>query len=164
MDLFILRHGKAEPSGPSGDSGRRLTQKGRDEVFAVAQWMAERGYFVDLIATSPLVRAKETAKIVAETLGPAHRVVVWKTLAPGGSPDDVCRDAAKWGDDARVLLVGHEPSLSFLISRIISGGDDVGIVMAKGGLAKIRNYSFMQRPSGDLQWLVTPKLIRGGKR
>ena len=48
-----------------------------------------------------------------------------------------------------------------LIGRIISGGDSASLVLAKGGLAKIRNYSFNKRPSGDLQWLLTPKQMMG---
>ncbi len=67
------------------------------------------------------------------------------------------------GTDAAILIVGHEPALSMLISTIISGEGSSSVVLAKGGLAKIGNYSFTGRPSGDLKWLVTPKLILKGQ-
>jgi phosphohistidine phosphatase len=160
VDLFILRHGKAEQSGAPGDAERRLTAKGRDEITEIAEWMASGEFVFDVIATSPLARARETAEIVAAALLQKDRLAVWDALAPGGNPDVVCRAAGTYGDDARVLIVGHEPSLSALVSRIISGSENAGIVMAKGGLARIRNYHYQQHPSGELQWLLTPKLIR----
>jgi phosphohistidine phosphatase len=115
----------------------------------------------DIIATSPLIRAHETAEIVARTLGRKDRLTVWEELAPDGDPDTICYHAAQFGARATILIIGHEPSLSTLISRIISGDDTVSLVLAKGGLAKIRNFSFDTRPSGDLQWLLTPGQIMG---
>jgi phosphohistidine phosphatase len=111
----------------------------------------------DVIATSPLTRAHETAEIVARSLGQKDRFEVWDDLAPGGDLATICYHAAQSGEHAAILIVGHEPSLSMLISRIISGYDISSIVLAKGGLAKIRNYSFDKRPAGDLQWLLTPR-------
>lgn len=158
VDLFILRHGKAQAADHTiHDAERALTPKGRDEIISVAQWMESRGYTFDLIATSPLKRARQTAEIVASTHGLKDRVVVWDALGTGGELDAICHDLGQCEDTARVLIVGHEPTLSTLISRIISGSDDAAIVMAKGGLAKIRDYSFVQRPSGRLQWLLSPK-------
>ena len=161
MDLFVLRHGTAEPSSPGGDdSGRKLTGKGKDEIRHLAGWMAEQGLSFDVIATSPLPRAHETAVIVAKELGNESRVASWKSLGPGGDIDKVLKDAAKSGRDSRVLIVGHEPALSMLISRIISGSDDISVVLGKGSLAKIRNYSVVNDVAvGELQWLVSPKLV-----
>lgn len=66
MDLFFLRHGKAgQPSVGSDDSARALTDEGRDEVRKVARWMRQKKFRFDLIATSPLTRALQTAEIVA---------------------------------------------------------------------------------------------------
>jgi phosphohistidine phosphatase len=161
MDLFILRHGKAGKAinGPE-DAERALTREGKEGINRVAKWMKDKNFRFDTIATSPLKRARQTAAIVASELGQEDRLAVWDELAPGGDPDTVCYNASQQGNDAAVLIVGHEPALSGLISRIISGEGDSSIVLAKGGLAKIGNYSFKTRPSGDLQWLVSPKLIR----
>jgi len=158
MYLFVLRHGKAGQSsdGPD-DSKRALTADGKDEMRKVGKWMRSRKFGFEVIATSPLTRAYETAEIVARSLGQKDRLAAWEELAPGGDPDTICYQAAQFGEDAAVLLTGHEPQLSMLISRIIAGNDTVSIILAKGGLAKIRNYSFDKRPSGGLQWLLTPK-------
>ena len=157
-----MRHGKAEdPGHGTTDAGRKLTKKGREEIKAVTDWMAAQGLHFDLIAASPLVRAQETAAIVADLLGSPETLETWKVLVPGGSPDTVCREINKHPEDLTLLLVGHEPLLSSLIGRIITGGGDAGIVMTKGALAKIRDFSCTECPSGNLHWLVTAKQMTG---
>jgi phosphohistidine phosphatase len=161
MNLFILRHGKAGQSSDASDGiARVLTDEGRKEIRKVARWMRSKKIRFEVIATSPLARARQTADIVAGSLGQKDRLEVWEDLAPGGDPDTLCYHAAQYGDDASVLLIGHEPSLSILISRIISGYDTVAIVLTNGGLVKIRNYSFDKLPSGTLQWLLAPGQMR----
>jgi phosphohistidine phosphatase len=158
MDLFILRHGKAgKSSGGPDDAARALTREGKDEIKRVAQWMKAKNFRFDVIATSPLQRSLKTATIVASVLGQKDILAVWNELAPGGDPDTVCYTASLQGTNAVVLIVGHEPALSMLISKIICGDVNASIVISKGGLAKIRNYSFETHPSGELQWLLTPK-------
>jgi phosphohistidine phosphatase len=162
VDVYILRHGKAEDAGPGmGDADRRLTKKGRGEIAAAGRWMGAQELRLDLIATSPLVRAQETAAIIAGCLGEKGRLVIWKELAPGGNPESVCRLIAKHPDVRALLLVGHEPLLSTLISRIIISDENAAIVMSKGALAKIREFSFTPRPSGELHWLVTAAQMAG---
>ena len=161
MDLFVLRHGKAGQSSDSpDDSSRALTNDGRSEIRNVARWIRSKKIRFDVIATSPLTRANQTAEIVARTLGEKKRLEVWDDLAPGGDPDSICYHAAQYGGDATALIIGHEPALSMLIGRIISGGNSASLVLAKSGLAKIRNYSFNERPAGDLQWLLTPRQMK----
>ena len=164
MDIYILRHGKAEASSAGGgDAGRRLTKKGREDILAAGIWMAAQGLEFDCIAASPLARAQETAAIVAGVLEYTERPETWDCLVPGGDPDTVCREIDRKGKASAILLVGHEPLLSALIGRIICGDGQAGIVMTKGGLAKIRDFSSTHRPSGELHWLVTGKQISGGK-
>lgn len=162
MDLYLLRHGKAETAGHNlTDARRKLTRKGYEEIVAVANWMVSNDLKFDLIATSPLVRAHETAAIVADVLEVVDKLVTWKALVPGGNPDTVCREISKHPEDNTILLVGHEPLLSTLIGQIIAGNTSAGIAMTKGSLAKIRNYSYEQRPSGELHWLITAKQMAG---
>jgi phosphohistidine phosphatase len=158
VDLYILRHGKAEP-GNLGveDSGRKLTGKGREEIALIALWMASRGIKFDMIATSPLKRAQETAGIIAASRGLKNRIAIWESLAPGGNLDDILRDIGSCDENATVLIVGHEPTCSMLISRIVFGHESAAIVMTKGGLAKIRNHSVQRQQQGELQWLLSAK-------
>lgn len=159
-----MRHGKAEDTRQGfNDTDRRLTKKGREEILAAGHWMAEQGLRFDLIAASPLVRAQETAGIIAGCLGKKDRPATWKELVPGGNPDTVYRLLANHAGLHAVLLVGHEPLLSALISRIIAGTGFAAIAMPKGALAKIRKFSPATRPSGELHWLVTASLMAGTK-
>ncbi len=141
MDVYILRHGKAEAARPGmGDADRRLTKKGREDIAAAGRWMAAQEIRFDLIAASPLTRAQDTAAIIAESLGDKDRLVTWEILAPGGNTDAVCHKIGKYEENRSILLVGHEPLLSALISRIITGNENAAIVMTKGALAKIRDF------------------------
>jgi phosphohistidine phosphatase len=164
MDLYILRHGKAEEPGKTDDSKRALTPAGKKEIRDIARWMRKEKFRFDTIASSPLIRASETAGIVASELNTKNRLEMWDELAPGGDMDTVCYHAGQSGDDASILIVGHEPSLSALIGRIISDGGTTSVIVSKGSLAKIRNYSFDSRPSGYLQWLITSKQIRAMRK
>ena len=161
MDLFILRHGKAEKSSDcTPDAARELTCDGKEEVKKVAQWIKGNKIRFDIIATSPLKRARGTAKIVSAVLDQKDRLIVWDELAPGGDLDTVCYHASGYGEHATVLVIGHEPGLSMLVSKIIGDTSNGSIGFAKAGLAKIQNYTYTKRPSGDLQWLLTPKHLR----
>jgi len=162
VDVYILRHGKAEAAGQGmGDADRRLTKKGREDSAAAGRWIAAQEIRFDLVAASPLVRAQETAAIIAESLGDKDRIVTWEMLAPGGNTDSVCHQIGKYEDARSILLVGHEPLLSALISRIITGDENAAIAMTKGALAKIRDYSFTMKPSGELHWLITASQMAG---
>ena len=164
MDVYLLRHGKAEDPVPeTGDPGRKLTKKGREDIAAAGRFMKSQDLWFDRIAASPLVRAQETAAIIADALDEKDRLVTWKVLAPGGDPDAVCRMIGRHPDTGSILLVGHEPLLSSLISRIIAGEGNAAIAMAKGSLARIRGFTFTENPSGELHSLVTVKQMTGAK-
>jgi len=145
------------------DADRRLTKKGQEEIAAAGRWMAAHELRFDLIAASPLVRAQETAAIIAESLKEKELLATWKVLAPGGNPDTVCRLLGRQPDMRAILLVGHEPLLSTLISRIITGDENAAIGMSKGALAKIREFSHTLSPQGELHWLITASLMAGMK-
>ena len=152
-----MRHGKAEVTGHGGsDAARRLTKKGHDEIRAAARWMKTQELSFDLIAASPLSRAQETARIVSAALGP-KTVETWAVLVPGGNPDTVCHAIGRYPDNATLLLVGHEPLLSTLASRMVAGNENARIAMTKGAVAKIRNFSFEAGCTGELQWLLTAR-------
>jgi phosphohistidine phosphatase len=166
MDLFILRHGKAGQHIPGKDDAERaMTEKGKEEIAGIARWMAYRQFSFDIIATSPLIRARETAGIVAAELGEEKKIETWPCLSMGEDPGDICRQIARQPGGSVLLLVGHEPTLSMLISLIISGERNTAIVLAKGGLARLRNITTTgDSVRGELQWLLTSKQINAMKQ
>lgn len=163
MNVLVLRHGKAEPAGSGiNDADRVLTSKGKDEISRLAVWLSRRDEKVDLIMTSPLKRAVETAGIIARTLK-IEDVMVSATLVPGFNPDYLSHEITSVHNGDCVMIVGHEPDLSSFIGLTISGNSDAAVVMAKGALAKIGDFQFGDRSSGELLWLVTPDLLKGCK-
>lgn len=159
MNILVLRHGKAESAGPDIiDTERALTGKGKDEISRLAEWLVNRGEKVDLIITSPLKRAVETAGIIARKLK-IDDVMVSATLVPGFNPYFLSHEITSENSGDCVMIVGHEPDLSSFIGLTIAANPDAAVVMAKGGLAKIIDFQFDEHPSGELRWLVTPDLI-----
>ncbi|NYT17544.1 MAG: phosphohistidine phosphatase SixA [Methanomicrobiales archaeon] len=161
MDLYVLRHGKAEvfPSSGGKDADRPLTRQGRNEIQHIASWLMKNRCHFNMIATSPLKRAEETAEIVAGVYGLTKSLVVWEDLSPGLDFDRLMEQIAFCDGLSSLLIIGHEPSLSGCIGRIISGGGAAEITLKKGGLARIRN--FCPNPvSGTLVWLLSPRHMR----
>ena len=138
------------------DSERPLTPDGRIELQKIAKSLKAIGLQSDRIYSSPLRRARETADIAARIL----KVPVleeWDELKPDASKEALYRKLARLGQDSKPILVGHEPHLSSMIGEII-GTRDARIILKKGGLAKVRITSFTPRISGELRWLLTPKI------
>ena len=160
VDIYVLRHGRAEKCAPNatGDEGRALTGQGCTEILGVGEFLASRDVVFGCIATSPYVRALETAQIVAKALGKRGLLVQWDDLTPGGSIEGLESRIAGRPEDESVLIVGHEPLLGQFTGYMISGGGDAAIAMGKGGLAKIRNARFAP-VDGELQWLLTVRQI-----
>jgi phosphohistidine phosphatase len=164
VDIYILRHGRAEKRAPSvrGDEARALTGEGRTEILGVAEFLASRDVVFGCIATSPYVRSIETAQIVAKALGKRGLVVQWDELTPGSGIEALESRIAGRSEEESCLIVGHEPLLGKFTGYMISGGGDAAIAMGKGGLAKIRNARF-DPVSGELQWLLTVRQIMSMK-
>jgi phosphohistidine phosphatase len=166
MDLYLLRHGEAGKRIPiaTKDSERALTAAGRQEIEEVGKSMAKLGYRFDVIACSPLKRAKETAGIVSRALKGKKQAEEWSELSPEGSRTALYRRLSRVRPGSKVLCVGHEPYLTTMIGEIVGrGGEGSGgfrISLKKGGVAKLLVTGFNPRISGELRWLVTPKQIR----
>lgn len=161
--LFIMRHGIAlDRTSPlaSDDAARPLTPQGRKRVARIAAELLKLGYAFDWIVCSPLVRAAETAKIVAAVQKPSPPVDVCAALRPGASREDVLGFLAKNPDRKRVMLVGHEPDLSALAGRLIGAGRDANLEFKKGGCCLIEYDGLPSRYSGRLVWWLTPRALR----
>jgi phosphohistidine phosphatase len=156
MILYFLRHGRADRSEWAGnDFERPLTKKGKLLMAQTADTIAELNFGLDLILTSPLLRALQTAEIVAKNLQMEGRMVVDARLGPGFDTDVLADMLLEHPDAANVMLVGHEPDFSLTIGALIGGAR---VVMKKGGLARIDIMSSATL-AGELAWLIPPKAL-----
>jgi phosphohistidine phosphatase len=117
--LLLLRHAKTERSNPSGDHGRRLTERGRGDAAAIARIIRSLDVTVDTIIASDAERARETAEIVAETLGSGNAITLNANLYGAGEADLLREVRALDSDANAALLIGHNPGLEDLLSILI---------------------------------------------
>jgi phosphohistidine phosphatase len=154
MQLYFLRHGPADwPDWDAArDEERPLTDKGVKRMKAEAKAIQKLGLSLDVILSSPLVRARQTAELVAKRLG--LDVIQEHALTPGFDAKrlrGVLRGHAKAG---AIMIVGHEPDFSQTIAELTGGR----VVMKKGGLARV-DLESLDPPSGKLIWLLEPKTL-----
>ena len=148
MRLYFLRHGAADwPDWKKPDDERPLTKAGRRELHQVGEFLARLKVKPDLILTSPLPRASETAGIAAEHLRAPVREE--RLLAPGFAHADVKRLLRKFPQQV-LMLVGHEPDFSSAIQGLTGGA----VKLSKAGVALIE----LDSGKGRLRWLFPPKL------
>lgn len=162
MNLFVLRHGEAGArlDAPEKDAERPLTAPGRREMADVAKFLSGQKVEFDVIASSPLKRSMETVEIVARKLRALNRVQEWDELKPTGDAESLFQKLSRIGSTKQVLLVGHEPYLTSMIAEIVAGKSSANLVLKKGGLAKVRVNTFKPTISGELRWILTPKLMK----
>lgn len=164
MDLYFLRHGKAgnPQSTAEADTRRSLTGEGRDELRAAAHGLRWLSIKPDAIYTSPLIRARETAAIVADVLG--RDITETPLLAPGGDLRRVAPLLSQHDDDATLFLVGHEPDLSSMIGQLITANGEANVSMKKGACCYVELATgALRQPAlageGTLMWLLTAKQL-----
>ena len=145
--LWLLRHGEAEPHDANDDAARQLTERGRDQARAAGRALAALGVEVHFAFTSPKVRARDTALLVCESLG--CDPIEHEPLAAGFDRDDALELLAIAGDDQRVLVVGHEPDFSQVVHDLAGGR----IALKKGGVAAMR----IDGTNGELMVLLRPR-------
>lgn len=156
MKIFFMRHGIAEPAhGSIKDHDRALTEEGRTQVNLIAQAMQRLSIRPDVVLTSPLVRARETAEIVAPAL--EAKLEIANELQPSCILDDLQRLLRRYPQDT-IMLVGHEPDFSALVARLINA-DERGILLKKGGMIRIDVDGRPQAGRGRMVMSLTPKTM-----
>ena len=161
LELYLIRHGIAAARGEQypDDSKRPLTGRGIARLKKQAKALEDLGIGFDLIITSPLVRARQTADVIAESLKVKPPVATSDALAPAGTSAAVIQEIAKHARRARVALVGHEPNIGELAARLI--GARTALEVKKGGVCRIDFEVLPPKGLGQLRWFVTPKMLRG---
>jgi len=163
MELYILRHGLAgefgDPRYPD-DSQRPLTAEGKRKMHQAALGMKALGLKFDLAFASPYLRARQTAEIVCRQLDCLDILQIIENLEPGRDPRKLIAEINQ--NDLKnqsVLLAGHEPFLSGLISYLISGSHSPQVEFKKGALCKLEVKELKYGRCAALHWLLTSKQL-----
>lgn len=164
MNVYLLRHSMAEGHDPvrfPDDSRRPLSARGHEQMERIAQAMRRMDLGIDLVWTSPLVRTRQTTAPVAKALDLEDHVHAATQLAPDGDRGELLDEIAGLNPrPANLLLVGHEPYLSGLLSILTSGGSSVQTKFKKGTLAMLQlSGAIRLGQCATLRWLLPPDLI-----
>ena len=160
--LYIVRHGIAALPGTPGipDDERLLTSKGEKRVRQIARGLAKLELKLDRIVTSPLPRARATAEIIADELNSRKLLEISNVLQTGSSAATVKRWLRERTED-RLMIVGHNPTLSDLASLLVLGSTQPTICdLKKGGIAALTRAA-ADAELYEVHWIAPPRLIRG---
>ncbi len=153
MKLWLTRHGEAvDPDYSGSDFERPLTEYGRRQVAGLMHWLLQREPSPELILHSPLVRARQTAEIIAAEVGENVTIMEERLLSPGVHTASLLRRLA---DSAmqRIVCVGHQPDMSHCLAEMIDGGR---VLFSPGTMAGIEFQSAVTVGAGSLRWLADP--------
>ena len=159
-DLYLVRHAIAAERGSEwpDDTKRPLTEEGVTRFVEVVKGLKWLGVRLDEIFTSPLVRARQTADLLAKGLGGTSMVKTLDALAPGHEPAAVLTAVGRSARRKRIALVGHEPGLGQLAAHLL--GAPRAVPFKKGGVCLISVQSLSGRRTGELIWHLPPKVLR----
>lgn len=161
IELYLVRHAVAAERGPKypDDRLRPLTPAGTRKFARSVPGLIQLDVIVDFVLTSPLVRARDTAMLLAAGLRPKPAVSEVDSLAPGGRPQEIA-EAIKTHTKKyrRLALVGHEPDLGELAARLLGARGNVEF--RKGAICLIETDGATPTGPGTLKWMMTPKALR----
>jgi phosphohistidine phosphatase len=163
MELYLMRHAQAVEPAKKGfeiDADRTLLPAGQARARAVAHGLQQLNRSFNIIVTSPYVRARQTAEIVAKVLEAEDRLIVSNHLAPTGRAADLIAELhRRYSYLDQVLLVGHEPYLTQLASKLITGNMGLALTLKKAGLIKLRVDALRHGRCATLEWLIPPRVL-----
>jgi phosphohistidine phosphatase len=163
MNLYLMRHGLAVAPGYDSDHQRPLTTKGKRKIKRVADAFAALDLVgdLDLVLSSPLIRARQTAIILRAQWKMRRKLELCEELAPGANPTDLINLLLNRANRPKdVLLVGHEPDLGQLASFLLTGEPNLlPIVFKKGGVAKLNTKRLRAGRCASLEWLLSARQL-----
>lgn len=161
MTLYLLRHGIAEDRAAPGikkDADRVLTAEGRQKVRRLAKALGRLEVQFDRIFSSPYLRARQTAELVAGASAQGPKVELWEELTPDGDALAlIARLKQLKPVPGHVLLVGHEPYLSGLASLLLTGTPELSLTLKKAGLCVLTATTLRPGRCATLEWLLAPR-------
>jgi phosphohistidine phosphatase len=157
--IYVVRHAIAEERGEAypDDGLRPLTARGAAKFRKVASGLAAMNVSIDRILSSPLVRARQTADILAEELGDHPQVTEIPALEPDGTFDALGAALEDFRRFHSIALVGHEPSIGLLGARLI--GSRTPLEFKKGGVCRVDLDALPPSGTGRLRWFAPPRLL-----
>lgn len=158
MILYLMRHANAGVSkdNPVLDAKRGLIKEGKEQCMLMARMLSALNVQYDVILSSPLKRALQTAQFVGTEMGYEARVEVSPALGPAADFAAFHKLLDKYADREAVLMVGHNPNLFKFLGRLITGNGGAGVRMRKGSVARIDT----SKHPPLLQWLIDPRMAR----
>ena len=159
MIIYFLRHANAgeRVANPRKDEKRALDETGMEQCGSVGRALAALDVQVDVIVSSPLKRAAQTASLVGNEISYEGKLQLDDALRPAASFADFHRMLGKYAKYEAILVVGHNPNLSEFLGRCISeAGCEASVELKKGAVARVE----LSRNSAYLQWCLTPKMLR----
>lgn len=163
MQIYLMRHGIAvtgDSTNVSSDEERPLTPKGTKRTRQAVKGLTRLGPSIDKVLSSPLLRARQTADIVAEGLRLKDPVEEILELAPAGDLAKLLDRLAAYKECEGVLLVGHQPSLGNVASLLLSGSKELQIDFKKSGICCITLEISLAPGNSILNWMLAPKHLR----
>ena len=162
MQLYIMRHGPALDVGQQGvqrDADRPLSPAGIGKVTDAAGGLLALHIRPGRIVASPLVRAEQTAAIVARVLGCPADTETSEFLAPGAAALDTIQWLKTFKAES-ALLVGHMPEVAGLTSELVGGHPEVNLVFSKAAVACVTCSALPTSGCGQLEWLLSPECLQ----
>ena len=159
-ELYLVRHAIAAERGSEwpDDTKRPITERGVNRFKEVVKGLKRLDVVLDEIFTSPLVRAHQTAGLLAAGLEGKPPIKVLEALAPGHTSASVMTQLARVAKRRRVALVGHEPELGELAAHLIGAGR--ALAFKKGGVCRIDLGSLSSKRAASLVWFLPPNVLR----
>jgi phosphohistidine phosphatase len=160
FELYLIRHGIAAERGENfpDDTKRPLTNEGVQKLRKEAKALIALDITLDVILTSPLVRARQTAELVAAAFRNPPPIVTMASLAPGSAHNAIIEDLSKQHRRHQIALVGHEPGIGELAGRLI--GSRRPVEFRKGAICRIDVAALPPAGPGQLRWFLTPRIMR----
>jgi phosphohistidine phosphatase len=158
MNLYLMRHANAglRRDNPLLDTRRGLIKEGKEQCMLMARVLGAFKVQVDVIVSSPLKRALQTAQFVGTEMGYEAKVEISPALGLEATYADFQQLLAKYAHREGVLMVGHNPNVFQFLGKLITGNGGASIRMRKGSIARID----LDRHPPQLQWIIDPRMAR----
>jgi phosphohistidine phosphatase len=158
MNLYLMRHANAglARENPVLDAKRALIKDGKEQCMLMGRVLSALNVQMDVVVSSPLKRALQTAQFVGTELGYEGKVEISTALAPDADYADFQDLLAKYADREGVLVVGHNPNMFQFLGRLITSNGGAAIRMRKSSVARVD----LNRHPPLLQWLIDPRMAR----